>query len=56
MVSPLLHNRLPAAVVESVEFPQLFTTLTTGVEGIEPGNAIPLPVSLVQPFAVEVTV
>ena len=29
----VLHNNVPVAVVESVELPQLFTTITTGVAG-----------------------
>ena len=57
VVAPLLHNRLPAALVESIEVPlQLFTTATPGVEGVVFGAAMPLPALLLQPFTVEVTV
>ena len=56
MVSPLLHNKEPvkdAAV--NVELPQLFTTVTTGADGIACGAATPPPEGLVQPFTVCVT-
>lgn len=56
VVAPVLHNNVPVAVVESVELPQLFTMVTTGVDGIAFGAATPLPVKLVQPFIFEVTV
>jgi hypothetical protein len=33
-LAPVLHNKLPAAVVDKVEVPlQLFTTVTAGVAG-----------------------
>jgi hypothetical protein len=55
-VSPVLHNRLPAALVESVDVPlQLSCTVTTGVDAVDFGFAVPLPASLVQPFTVVVT-
>jgi hypothetical protein len=57
VVAPLLHNRLPAALVESVDVPlQLSCTVTTGVDGVVFGLAVPLPALLVQPFTVVVTV
>ena len=56
VVAPLLHNRLPAAFVERTELPQLFTTVTTGVDGVVLGTATPLPGALVQPLLVVVTV
>ena len=57
VVSPLLHNRLPAALVDSVDVPlQLSCTDTTGVLGVDLGLAVPLPALLVQPFTVVVTV
>ena len=59
VVAPLLHNREPAALVESVELPQLFTTVTTGAEGVVLGADIPLPAVLLQPllpFAITVYV
>jgi len=56
VVAPLLHSNVPAAVVESTEFPQLFTTVTTGVEGVVFGAAMPLPGRLVQPLTLVVTV
>ena len=56
VVAPLLHNRVPVAVVESVDVPlQLFTTVTTGVAGITLGAAVLLPAALVHPFTVVVT-
>lgn len=56
VVAPVLHNKLPAAVVDNTELPQLFTTVTTGVVGTALGAAIPLPAKLVHPFTVLVTV
>jgi ABC-type phosphate/phosphonate transport system permease subunit len=56
VVAPLLHNKLPVALVESTLLPQLFTTVTIGVAGALVGAATPVPVSLVQPFSVAVTV
>ena len=56
VLAPLLHNKAPVAVVESVELPQLFTTVTTGVAGVVFGAAVPLPGALVHPFTVVVTV
>ena len=52
----MLHNRLPVALVESVEEPQLFTTVTTGAAGVVLGAATPLPATLLQPLTVDVTV
>jgi hypothetical protein len=57
VVAPVLHNRLPVARVESVDVSsQLFTTVTTGVDGVVFGAAVPLPAVLVQPLTVVVTV
>lgn len=56
VVAPLLHSNVPAAVVERTELPQLLTTVTTGVEGVVLGAAIPLPGALVHPFTVVLTV
>ncbi len=56
VVAPLLHNKVPVAVVESVELPQLFATVTTGAAGIALGADAPLPAVLVHPFTVVVTV
>lgn len=56
VLTPLLHNNVPDAIVESVEFPQLFSTVTTGADGIIFGADVPLPASLVHPFTVVVTV
>ena len=56
VVAPLLHNKVPAAVVESVELPQLFATVTTGVDGTALGADAPLPAALIHPFTVVVTV
>ena len=55
-VAPVFHSRLPAAVVDKVDDPQLFTAVTTGVGGIVLGAAMPLPAELVHPFTVVVTV
>ena len=52
----MLHNKLPAAFVERIELPQLFTTVTTGVAGVVLGAATPLPGALVHPLLVVVTV
>jgi hypothetical protein len=57
VAAPVLHNSVPAAVVDKLDVPlQLFTTVTTGVAGAVLGAAIPLPDALVQPFTVWVTV
>lgn len=35
VVAPVLHNKVPVAVVERVDVPlQLFTTVTPGVAGV----------------------
>jgi hypothetical protein len=52
VVSPVLHNKVPVAVVDNVEVPQLFTTVTTGADGTTLGAAMPDPAALVQPFTV----
>jgi len=54
--SPVLHSRDPAAVVDKVDDPQLFTTLTDGVAGTVLGAAVPVPGGLVHPLTVAVTV
>ena len=56
VVAPLLHNKVPVAVVDSVDVPQLFTTVTTGATGAVFGAAVPLPAKLVQPATAVVTV
>ena len=57
VVSPVLHSRVPGAVVERVEVPsQLSTTVTSGVAGVVLGAAVPLPGKLIQPLTVVVTV
>ena len=57
MVAPLFHNNEPANdVAVNIELPQLFTTVTTGADGIAFGAATPLPEGLVHPFTVWVTV
>ena len=55
-VAPVLHSRDPAAVVDKVDDPQLFTTATVGASGTVPGVAMPLPGELVHSFTVAVTV
>ena len=52
----MLHNKVPVAVVDNVEVPQLFTTATAGADGTAFGAAIPEPVALVQPLTVCLTV
>ena len=52
----MLHSRVPEAVVDNVEVPQLSTTVTTGAAGVVFGAAVPLPDALVQPSTVCVTV
>ena len=56
VVSKVLHNKVPVAVVDNVEEPQLSTTVTTGVLGMLLGAEVPLPAKLVQPLTVLVTV
>src|ERR1035437_1512399 len=55
-VAPLLHNKVPVAVVDKVDEPQLFTTVTDGAEGVVFGPAMPEPAALVHPLTVLVTV
>lgn len=52
----MLHNRLPVAVVDRTELPQLFTTVTTGADGVDLGAAAPVPEALMHPFTVVVAV
>lgn len=52
----MLHNKLPVAVVDSVDMPQLFTTVITGIEGVgftEMVNFFDMPV---HPLTTGVTV
>ena len=56
VLSPVLHNKAPVAVVDNVEVPQLFTTVTTGAGGVVFGAAMPEPAALIQPLTVCVTV
>ena len=56
VVAPVLHNKVPVAVVDNVEVPQLFTTVTAGADGIAFGAAMPEPAALAQPLTVCVTV
>ena len=55
VVSPVLQANAPAAGVDNFELPQLLTTVTTGVAGVDFGAARPVPDALVQPFADWVT-
>ena len=55
VVAPVDHNKLVPEVVIT-EFPQLFDTVTIGVDGIAIGAAGPEPGKLVQPPTVCVTV
>jgi len=55
--APVLHNKVPDAVVDKVVEPlQLLTTVTVGVAGNVLGAAVPEPATLVQPSTVCVTV
>ena len=55
-VSRVLQSKLPDALVDKVDEPQLFVTDTNGAEGIFFGAAVPEPASLVHPLTVCVTV
>lgn len=55
VVSPLLHNNDPVAVVDNTELPQLLVTVTAGAAGTAFGADIPIPARLVQPSTVVVT-
>jgi putative N-acetylmannosamine-6-phosphate epimerase len=51
VVALLLHSKVPVAVVDNVDVPlQLSTTVTTGVDGVVLGDAMPEPAALVQPL------
>ena len=57
LVDALLHNKFPLKFdAVSTELPQLFTTVTVGAPGITLGADTPLPVTLVHPLTVCVTV
>jgi hypothetical protein len=56
VTAPVLHNSVPAAVVDNVEDPQLSDMVTAGAAGVDLGAAVPLPDALVQPFTDWVTV
>ena len=57
VLSLVLHNNDPAALVDNVDVPlQLFTTVTPGAGGVVLGAATPEPAALVHPFTVDVTV
>ena len=56
VIASVLHNKEPVKdVAVNVELPQLFTTVTTGADGMSFGAATPLPEELVHPFTVCVT-
>jgi hypothetical protein len=56
VVSPVFQNNVPDARVDKVEEPQLFTTVITGLAGIDFGAATPTPGVLVTPLTVCFTV
>jgi hypothetical protein len=56
VVTPVLHNKLPDAVVDKVELPQLFTTVTAGAVGATFGAAVAEPGALTHPLTVLFTV
>ena len=47
----MLQSNVTPAEVESVDDPQLSTSVTKGAEGIVVGAAVPDPAGLTQPFA-----
>jgi hypothetical protein len=55
VVAPVDHNKF-VPVVDKVDEPQLFVTVTTGADGIAIGAATPDPLGEVQPPTVCVTV
>lgn len=55
VVAPVDHTKF-VPVVDNTEFPQLFTTVTRGVEGVTAGEATAVPEVLVHPLTVCVTV
>ena len=56
VVAPLLHNKEPPnEPAVNVELPQLFSTVTTGADGMSFGAATPLPEELLHPFTVCIT-
>jgi len=52
VVAPVLHNKLPVAVVDNVDVPQLLVTVTTGAAGVAFGAEIPVPSALLHPSTV----
>ena len=56
VVAPELHNNAPVDVVDKVEVPQPFTTLTAGVDGVVFGAETAEPSALVHPSTVLFTV
>jgi hypothetical protein len=48
VVAPVLHNKLPVAVVDNIDAPQLSTAVTSGVAGVYAAVAVPEPAALVQ--------
>jgi hypothetical protein len=57
VVPPLLHNKVPVKLLAvKSELPQLFVTVTVGAVGTVFGAEVPLPVGLVHPLTVCVTV
>jgi hypothetical protein len=52
VLAPVLHNKDPVAVVDKIDEPQLFATVTRGLAGNAFGAAVPGPVVLVQPLTV----
>jgi len=50
-VAPVLQAKVPVALVDNLELPQLSTSVTDGAAGIVLGAAMADPAGLVQPFA-----
>ncbi len=56
VVAEMLQSNAPVAVVDKVEvLLQLSTSVTTGVDGVVPMTATPVPAALAQLFTVVVT-
>ena len=56
VAAAVLHNNVPAALVDNTEVPQLSATFTNGADGITFGFATPEPAALTQPLTDCVTV
>jgi hypothetical protein len=55
VVAPVLHDKVPPAVVDNIELPQLLLADIVGVVGTDRGDAVAVPYGLVHPLRVCVT-